>query len=108
MNLPYRKLTSSEMTFLKTHFEVLLFERKHILLSEAQLPLIGFVLISGSVNLIKKRTVLYNLGPNELLGVMCLLNNEPLPYSFEIEAQSKILIIPKSGISKIECLLRSL
>lgn len=79
-------------------FELLTFKNDFDLVYENQIPSAGIVLLEGLIELVSRSKVVMNVYPGHLLGVMNLLNAQPVTYGCRVKANSKIILLGKSDI----------
>lgn len=65
---------------------------------EGQVPIVGYLLIEGHIQLIKNKKVKSILSKGTLLGVHELMTNSPAEYSAQILPNTKVCYLDKSTI----------
>jgi|SRR5690606_31268195 len=96
-----KRLSSFEVENLKKCFSSTSFEQSFILTYEGQIPTIGFVLLRGTIELLKKNKIVMVIPPGFLLGAHQLIKNEVTEFSYRLVSPSEILVLQKSTILQI-------
>lgn len=96
-----KRLTSHELNQLKKFFSPLTFDNSFILTYEGQVPPIGFVLLKGTIELLKKNKIVMIVPPGFILGVQQLIKNEATEFSYRVVSPSEILVLQKSTILQL-------
>lgn len=96
-----KRLSAIEVENLKKFFSSFSIEKSFILTYEGQIPTIGFVLLKGTIELIRKNKIVMVIPPGFLLGVQQLIKNEVTEFSYRVVSPSEILVLQKSTILQI-------
>lgn len=94
----FKKLTLSQIKFLKKKFESIIFNSDFNLIYETQIPNTGIVLLSGELNLLRKKKKESVIVPGAMLGVHELLHNIPSSHGCMVLGNSELIMLQKSDI----------
>lgn len=101
MKIKSSLLTQKDISILGQAFETLVFPNDFDLIYENHVPTAGLVLIEGKLELLKKSKTKIEITDPHLLGISELQDGSPFPYGCRVKANSKVMLIGKSQISKI-------
>jgi len=96
-----QKLDQTKLELLKDHFETVKFHSEFDLVYEKQIPNTGIILISGELNLLKKKTILELKLPGISLGIKNILDNIPFRFNCRVKEGTELILIPKSELFRI-------
>lgn len=68
---------------------------------EGQTPVVAYLIVSGTINLIKNKRIKKSLGPKTLIGVKELMLSEYVDFSAIVSANSEVCFLSKSDIMEI-------
>lgn len=68
---------------------------------EGQTPIVAYVVVEGSVNLIKNRKVKTSLKSGALIGLKELMQNHPVALEAKTEPNATLLFLDRSTIQEI-------
>lgn len=77
------------------------FESQTSLFYEGQTPVVAFLIVEGSVNLVKNKKIKSTLHEGSLIGLKELMNNKPSHVSAEVTANTSLCYLDKSTIIEI-------
>jgi CRP-like cAMP-binding protein len=95
------KLNAPQIEIIEEHVKPRLYNTETEIIYEGQVPNVGYLIISGSIHLSKRKKIIKALQPGELIGVGELLNNHTFPYTCTIEPGSTVCILDKSTIYEL-------
>lgn len=98
MKKKIKELTENEILALKEMFEPETFTSDFDLVYEAQVPNTGLVLLSGQINILKRKKVLGSFLPGTLIGIHNLVSNIPSKVGLRILGNSEVLMLHKSAV----------
>ncbi len=96
-----QKLDPKKLELLKNYFETMKFQSDFDLVYEKQIPNTGIILISGELNLLKKKKILELKLPGISLGIKNMLDNIPFRFNCRVKKDTELLLIPKSELIRI-------
>lgn len=86
---------------LLTRFPVRTFKTHSHLFYEGQVPISGYLIISGNIQISKKRKSKKILNKGTLIGINELLNKNPIGISAEVFPNSEICFLDRSTIIEV-------
>lgn len=89
-------LSPVDVKELGKEFEILRFQTDFDLIYENQIPTAGFVVVSGSIELMKNSKVRSVIPPRNVIGLSHLLEGTPSKLGLRVKANSEIIVIGKS------------
>lgn len=99
--LEIHQLEKKQVDFLLQQSQPRKFNVAETLVYESQVPLAGYVLISGSITIHKKGSPIQEVPVNGLICLFHLLENTPLKQEVRISPGSEALILDKSTAREI-------
>jgi hypothetical protein len=93
-----KKLTPSQIKFLKKKFTPIKFNTDFHLVYEQHIPNTGIVLLKGEINLVRKKKTESIVLPGIMLGVHELLNNIPAGHGCQVQGNTELIMLHKSDI----------
>ena len=90
---------------LEQSFEKVTLENDFVAVYEDHIPTLCILLISGKVNLYKKKRKVKTYTQNTLIGLQHLINLYPVKYTWKICANSKVIFIDQSSVKRLQVLL---
>lgn len=94
-------LTTKEMHKVQLIVPSIVYSRESFLFYEGQIPHCAIVLISGEMQLLKKKSIVRTLKiPGTLIGAYSLINNEHSPYSLKIMPNSQMSLVGRSTLKE--------
>jgi len=100
MKKKMKKLSTLEITALKNKFEPLKFSNTFHIVYENHIPQSGVLLIDGHATLTKSQKSVQQVEPGTILGVLELVNEEPVEYGCKLEKDSEVILLQKSDIKE--------
>lgn len=95
------KLESDTITEIKILSPKKKFSISTPLFYEGQIPIVAFLLLEGSIHLLKNKKTKKILRPGSLIGLNELMTNSPAKISAFVQADSVICFLDKSTILEI-------
>ncbi|EQC43078.1 cyclic nucleotide-binding domain protein [Bacteriovorax sp. BSW11_IV] len=83
---------------ISSHADVHTYPLQSNLYYEGQIPVVGYLLLEGHIQLLKNKKVKSVLSKGTLLGVHELMTNSPAQYSAQILPNTKVCFLDKSTI----------
>lgn len=77
------------------------FSKSSTLYYEGQIPIVAYLLIEGSIHLLKNNKIKKILKPGTLIGLNELMTNSPSKLSAQVEAESVLCFLDKSTLFEI-------
>lgn len=68
---------------------------------EGQTPLVAYLIISGSIQLLKNKKIKKTFGPNTIIGIRELMHREKVDYCARVVANSELFLVSKSDILEV-------
>lgn len=78
------------------------YKEESILIYEGHTPFVGYVLVDGKVEILKKNKIVSTISPLTLFAVNELINHAPVNFTVRVSPESKVLIMDKSTIHEIQ------
>lgn len=95
------RLDKEHIERIKTFTQSKMFASTSPLFYEGQTPVVAFLVIDGSVNLLKNRKVKSTLRTGALIGLKELMNKMPSSVSAEASAHTSVCYLDRSTILEI-------
>lgn len=95
------KISEAELEeFLITH-PSFIYQTASEIIYEGQIPLAGYLIVQGKVELFKNKRKVLELYSGHYFGVEALMNNIPFEYTVKIHPFSRVCILDKSTIKEL-------
>ncbi len=95
------KLDKTIIEKIQTVAPIKVFQTNSPLFYEGQTPIVAYLIVDGSVNLIKNKKIKTTLRNGSLIGVKELMSHSPSSVSAEAMAHTKVCFLDKSTIKEI-------
>lgn len=86
---------------IKEHCSVKIYNAKSTLFYEGQVPIVAFLVVDGTVNLLKNRKIKSTVRQGCIVGVNELLNNLPYHFEAQIPPHTSLCFLDKSTLKEI-------
>ncbi len=96
-----QKIDTTILETLKDHFETVTFNNEFDLVYEKQIPNTGIILISGELNLLKRKKIIELKIPGISLGIKNILDNIPFRFNCRVKKDTELILISKSELIRI-------
>lgn len=102
------KLNPEEIALIKELSPLRKFDLKSPLFYEGQVPIVAYLLIDGSIVLLKKKKIKNILKAGSLIGLNELLSNSPSKLTAQVSADSVLCFLDKSTMLEFPDLVSKL
>lgn len=95
------KLENEFISEIKKFSQETKFSTSSTLYYEGQIPIVAYLLIEGSIHLLKNNKIKKILKPGTLIGLNELMTNSPSKLSAQVQAESVLCFLDKSTLIEI-------
>ena len=95
------RLSKNEIQAILDHVEPRLYATMTEIIYEGQIPNVGYLVVDGRIDLIKKKRPQSSLMEGQIFGVGELMRNHPFRYTAIIHPGSKVCILDRSTIKEL-------
>lgn len=78
-----------------------IYKTRSELIYKGHIPLAGFILIEGAIDIMQGKKLVGSIVPGQLLGLNEALNHIPFKYQAIIEANSEVIILDQSTLKEL-------
>ncbi len=78
-----------------------IYQTRSELIYKGHIPLAGFILIKGAIDLMQGKKLVGSIAPGQLLGLNEALHHIPFKYQAIIESNSEVIILDQSTLKEL-------